>query len=97
MRMLFLYKNKFGPFVLLYFFRLNRIYNWTDRQMDQAYFRDARMQFYTFVLFLDLPDDVYEEYRSFLDGRTGETMDGHTLLQRCEDASKNDVGTKRYF
>ena len=26
------------------------------------------------------------------DGRTDGRMDGHTLLQRCEDASNNDWG-----
>ena len=53
------------------------------------FFRDARMQFYIFVMLLGLPDDIHEEKPHFFnlkkkthygptDGRTDGPTDGQT-------------------
>ena len=67
------------PFDL--FFQLNYI------QTDQLTYFPVEMQFYIYVMFPGLPDDIHEEKPSFLqskkkrvtDGRTDGPTDGQTL------------------
>ena len=72
----------------------NLIHGQTDGPSDLDL--PVEMQFYISVMFLGLPDDIHEEKPSFLqfkkkritDRRTDGPTDGQTLLQRCEDESK---------
>ena len=86
--------NKFGQLIDASFRPIFST-SFEDRRKDRQTYHPVEIQFYISVMFPGLPDDVqmkknlhfcnFEKKALQTDGPT----DGQTILQRCEDASKN--------